>query len=97
MHIEWLPAARATLLDITDYIANHSVEAALKLHISIELATEQLPNYPYLYRQGRVANTREMLVHPNYLVVYRVGLHAIQIVDVLHTRQQYPALTKKTS
>ncbi|WGG49007.1 type II toxin-antitoxin system RelE/ParE family toxin [Rugamonas sp. DEMB1] len=31
-----------------------------------------------------------MLVHPNYLVVYRVDATAIEILSIIHTRQQYP-------
>jgi toxin ParE1/3/4 len=43
-----------------------------------------------MYRAGRVAGTREALVTPNYLVIYRVTANAIEILAVKHTRQQYP-------
>ena len=43
----------------------------------------------YLYRHGRVSGTREMVVHPNYIVVYRVT-HVVEILNVLHSRQEYP-------
>jgi len=33
--------------------------------------------------------TREAIVHPNYILVYRVG-ETIDILAVLHARQQYP-------
>jgi len=29
-------------------------------------------------------------VHPNYVVIYRVTISAIEIINVLHSRQQYP-------
>jgi addiction module RelE/StbE family toxin len=45
---------------------------------------------PYLFRLGRVAGTREHVVHPNYIVVYQVGNEVIDILRVLHSRQQYP-------
>jgi toxin ParE1/3/4 len=38
---------------------------------------------------GRVRNTREMAVHPNYLVVYRVTDRII-VLNVLHARRRYP-------
>jgi plasmid stabilization system protein ParE len=45
---------------------------------------------PYLFRLGRVAGTREHVVHPNYIVAYQVGINVIDILRVLHSRQQYP-------
>ncbi|HEY2607619.1 MAG TPA: type II toxin-antitoxin system RelE/ParE family toxin [Paraburkholderia sp.] len=57
---------------------------------AIEQATSQLPQHPYLYRLGRADGTREIVVHPNYLVIYRVTSIAIEIVAVVHARQQYP-------
>lgn len=43
-----------------------------------------------MYRAGRVPETREALVTPNYMLVYRVGADVIEILAVKHTRQQYP-------
>jgi len=37
-----------------------------------------------------LSGTREMVVHPNYLVVYRV-MEQVEILTVLHTRQEYPS------
>ena len=45
---------------------------------------------PYLFRSGRVSGAREHVVHPNYIVVYQVGEDVIDILRVLHSRQQYP-------
>lgn len=46
--------------------------------------------HPYMYRTGRLSGTREAVVHPNYVLVYRVGTDAVEIVNVLHSRRQYP-------
>ncbi|WP_350297165.1 type II toxin-antitoxin system RelE/ParE family toxin [Limnohabitans sp. Rim8] len=53
-------------------------------------SVESLPLMPYLFRPGRVAGTREQVVHPNYIVVYQVGNDVIDILRVLHSRQEYP-------
>jgi plasmid stabilization system protein ParE len=45
---------------------------------------------PYLFRPARVAGTREQVVHPNYIVLYLVGTDVIDILRVLHSRQEYP-------
>lgn len=89
--IQWLESARGNLATIIDYIAERNVVAAADLLDDIERAVSQLAGYPYLYKPGRVAGTREIVVHPNYIVVYRVRMTVIEIVAVLHARQQYPA------
>lgn len=36
--------------------------------------------------------TREMVVHPNYVVVYQESKTEVVILRVLHARQQWPEL-----
>ncbi|WP_309837959.1 type II toxin-antitoxin system RelE/ParE family toxin [Caballeronia sp. LZ065] len=45
---------------------------------------------PYLFRTGRELGTREIVAHPNYVVVYRVVDGLIEVVNVIHARQRYP-------
>lgn len=92
MLIEWRPEASASLRKILSYIAERNLIAALNLGKEIERATSALPDHPYLYRLGKVAGTRELVVHPNYVIVYRVTISSIEIIDVLHSRQQYPKI-----
>ena len=89
MLVEWRPLARAQLSEILEYISDRHLVAASELYKNIEAAISALPQHPYLYRFGRVPGTREIVVHPNYLVVYRVT-NRIEIVTVLHARQEYP-------
>lgn len=89
MLVEWRPRARQALQDIYEYIDDRSPSAADAMFATIVGAVAELADHPYIYRVGRVRNTREMVVHPNYLVVYRIT-DRIVILDVLHARQQYP-------
>jgi plasmid stabilization system protein ParE len=45
---------------------------------------------PALYRAGRVKGTRELVVRPNYVLVYRVLPDAVEVLRVLHATQQWP-------
>ena len=89
MLVEWRPDARAEVWNILNFISDRNFAAASELSQEIEIATSALPEHPYLYRLGRVAGTREIVVHPNYLVIYRVT-DRIEILSVLHARQEYP-------
>ena len=86
----WRSKARLSLVQINNYIADRNPTAAQRLKDAIEQAASNLPQHPYLYRPGLVAGTREIVVHPNYVVVYRVTSSAIEIINVLHSRQEYP-------
>ena len=88
--LEWRPAARADLLAILDYISDDNPEAAERLINEIEVKVSRLPRRPGLFRRGRVAGTREMVVRPNYLVIYTEDEQAVVILRVLHAAQQWP-------
>lgn len=86
----WRAAAREDLTEIIRYIAGRNPAAARRMRRLIEDAVRPLAEHPFLFRAGRVAGTRELVAHPNYIVVYRVTDDAIEIVSILHARQQYP-------
>ncbi|MDQ0251597.1 addiction module RelE/StbE family toxin [Sphingomonas kyeonggiensis] len=88
--VVWDDEAQAALLEILDYIGASNKPAAIRLHAAIMHAAERLPDYPELHRPGRIAGTREAVVHPNYLLIYRVTPHAIEILTLIHARQPYP-------
>jgi toxin ParE1/3/4 len=54
------------------------------------------------YKPGRVSGTREMVLTPNYVLVYRIREKAgadaqgiIEIVRIIGARQQYPRAKRK--
>ncbi|WP_085657027.1 type II toxin-antitoxin system RelE/ParE family toxin [Pseudomonas sp. B11(2017)] len=87
--IEWRPEARAKLVRILEYITERHRGAAIELTRAIGSAASKLPDHPHLYRPCRITGTREIVVHPSYLIVYRVT-DRIEILNVLHARQEYP-------
>ena len=90
MRIVWRPIAEADLDAIIDFITRDNPLAAIELGDTIMRRVVELAGQPRLYRTGRVRGTREMVVHPNYVVVYRIKRGTIEIVRILHAARQYP-------
>ena len=90
LRIFWSEDAKDDLRTILLYIATRNPPAARRLKSVIEAAVLPVARYPDLFRPGRVAGTREIVAHPNYIIVYRVSDDRIVILNVLHARQQYP-------
>ena len=88
--IVWLQAAVNDLFSIILYIANENPSAARRLKSRLQAAPLPLAEHPYLFPLGRVSGTRELVAHPNYIVVYRIASDRVEIVNVLHSRQTYP-------
>ena len=88
--LEWKATAIADLLAIVDYISDDNPDAAQALKDEIETKTSRLPENPQMYRGGRVDGTRQMVVRPNYIVVYAESSDVVTILRVLHSAQQWP-------
>ena len=88
--VEWKTAARLDLVEIVDYIAQDNPSAADKMKFLIYEAAERLGEMPYINRRGRVSGTREKIAHPNYIIVYRVASDKVEILNIVHSRKNYP-------
>ncbi len=90
MKLHWTPEAITNREAIYDYIEAESPVSAIALD---ELFTEQchrLIHHSSLGRPGRVAGTRELVVHRHYVLVYDVTTDLIRILGILHTARQWP-------
>lgn len=85
--IRWLPPAENSLLGIVDFIAEDKPEAAALFAGQVRAAVDSLATFPHRARAGRVATTRELVVHPNYIVVYRVTAETVDILRIRHAAQ----------
>lgn len=88
--LEWKAPAIADLLAIVDYISDDNPDAALALMDEIQGKVAQLPAHPKRCRPGRVKGTRELVVRPNYIVVYTETAVAVTVLRVLHAAQMWP-------
>jgi toxin ParE1/3/4 len=66
--LSWRKTARADLLAIVEYIADDNPDAAQALKDEIETRVSEVARFPQMYKLGRVAGTREMVVRPNFIV-----------------------------
>ena len=97
MIVEWRARAREDRITLFEYIAEDNPSAALELDDQIAAKTDALPQRPKLYKPGRVSGTREMVLTPNYVLVYRIREKAgiIEIVRIVGARQKYPKGKRK--
>lgn len=91
MPVRWMKMALADRERIAEYIAeNGSLIAARKLDAEFVAKAKVAAHRPKLYRAGRVRGTREMVVRPNYVMIYRIEVETIVVLRVLHATQQRP-------
>jgi len=89
--IIWRASARDDLADIIRYIANENPPAARRMKHLMEECVLPTAEHPYLYRQSeRIPGLREIVAHPNYIMLYRVTATCIEIVGVMHARREFP-------
>ena len=89
--IFWRETARSDLREIVSHIAHEDPHAARRMKIRLETVVLPLSEHPYLYRRSdRVSGLREIVAHPNYIVLYQVAADRIEVVNVVHARQPFP-------
>ena len=88
----WSKRAQDDLLRVMRYIAKRNQAAATRLGRKLEDSAQNLQHHPYLFKTSeRMPGCREIVAHPNYLVIYQVRAAQIRVLRVLHARQQFPA------
>ena len=91
MKIRWTMRAISALAHIHDHIAEDNLDAAGQLRDRmLSFVEDTLASHPSIGRPGRVDGTRESVIHPSYVIVYRVKSDVIDILTVRHTAQKWP-------
>jgi toxin ParE1/3/4 len=90
LDLTWRRSALAQLDTLTEYIAARNPNAAQRIKALIEHHVALARVVPGMGRPGRVAGTRELIAHPNYIIIYRATETEIVVLRVLHAHQQYP-------
>lgn len=87
---KWRPAAIADRKRMTDYIAEDNPKAAIELGDALIETAGLLDQNPMQGRSGRVRGTRELVAHPNYILIYRIVGKAVEVLRVKHAAQKWP-------
>jgi toxin ParE1/3/4 len=92
MRIVWTKRATRHLYAAYEYWRREKSEDAADLMLDrIFSAVESLERYPEMGRAGRIANTRELALHPlPFLLAYRVRRARIEIAALLHGSRKWP-------
>ncbi|HDR9174326.1 translation repressor RelE [Burkholderia vietnamiensis] len=96
MDLFWTPEAIQDRADIFDYIEADNPLAALDLDEQLEQKAWLLVDHPNLGRLGRVADTRELVVHRNYLLIYDVAGDQVRVLNVVHAARRWPPMVAST-
>lgn len=91
MNIRWLDDAVHDLRALHNYIRQDNTHAANNVVKKVINKIALLSEQPGIGRQGRVLNTRELVISGTpYIVPYRVKNGAIEILRVFHCAMQWP-------
>ena len=86
----WTNEAIQDRHDIYDYIEADNPSAALELDELFAEKASRLLEHPGLGRPGRISGTRELVILPNYVLVYDVAGDKVRVLRVLHAARQWP-------
>jgi toxin ParE1/3/4 len=93
--IRWTERAGTDLVGIAEWIATHDQAASQRVVNAILSGVARLEAHPRLGRNGRVPNTRELVIRRfPYVVIYRPLTDAVVILRVLHGAMRWPPLTE---
>ena len=90
MAVKWTKTALANLVTIVEYIEKDNAERAKSLALEIQAKTNRLAEFPGMGRPGRVIGTRKLVIHPNYIIPYRMCGGVVEVLRVQHVARRWP-------
>lgn len=87
MRLKWTRSALADLQRILDYIAQDDPQAVKALAAGFRQTAEHLTCHPFIGRRGDLEGTRELMLHRNYLLTYRVSSEVVEILQIWRVAQ----------
>ena len=84
MLIKWTKTALASVDEIAGFIAKDNPTRATSFVLELQSAVIQLQTHPGMGRAGRVPGTRELVLHKNYIAIYRVRGDVVEVLRLHH-------------
>jgi addiction module RelE/StbE family toxin len=84
MSIKWTKTALASVDEIAGFIAKDNPTRATSFVLELQVAVTKLQAHPGMGRPGRVPGTRELVLHKNYIAIYRVHSDDVEILRLHH-------------
>ena len=88
MVIKWTKTALASVHEIAGFIAKDNPTRATRFVLELQAAVFKLQSHPGMGRAGRVLGTRELILHKNYIAIYRVRGSDVEILRLHHVARQ---------
>ena len=88
MALEWTKTALRTIDEIAQYIAQDNPPRATSFVKELRQSTEKLDRFPGMGRAGRVPGTRELVIHENYIAIYRARGNNVEILRIHHVARR---------
>ena len=82
--IKWTKTALGSLDEIAGFIAKDNPNRATSFVLELQAAVTKLQAHPGTGRAGRVPGTRELVLHQNYIAIYRVRGDDLEILRLHH-------------
>jgi addiction module RelE/StbE family toxin len=90
MKVLWTPEARQDRDEILQYIAGDNIDAALRMDELFDAAEGRIATHPKIGKTGEKPETRELIPHQSYRLVYQIKETEIWILALMHTARQWP-------
>jgi toxin ParE1/3/4 len=84
MALKWTRTALRSVDEIAGFIAKDNPTRATSFVLELKEAVTQLQLHPGMGRAGRVPGTRELVLHKNYIAIYRVRGDDVEILRLHH-------------
>ena len=84
MAIKWTTTALRSIDEIAGFIAKDNPTRASSFVLVLQDAVTRLQAHPGMGRAGRVPRTRELVLHKNYIAIYRARGDHVEILRLHH-------------